>query len=90
VGLRQEHDDALWRISDLLGEVEKERESKTKAKNVSTGLAVQVSQHWARIQTLEAEVVQQREEVRKLQNQVNGDTLVCLVDLLPRIHHLVF
>jgi uncharacterized coiled-coil DUF342 family protein len=56
--LRHEHDDAHQWINDLLGEVEKERESKIEAKNVSVGLAVQVGQHRARIQTLEAEAVQ--------------------------------
>jgi hypothetical protein len=69
-----------------LGEVEKERESKIEAESMSTRLAVQVGQHRARIQTLEAEEVEQREEARKLQEQVNGETLVCLVDFLPRIH----
>jgi hypothetical protein len=39
-GLWQERDDARRRINDLLGEVEKERESKTEAENVSAGLAM--------------------------------------------------
>jgi uncharacterized coiled-coil DUF342 family protein len=40
VRLRQERDNAYRRINDLLGEVEKERESKTEAKNVSAGLTM--------------------------------------------------
>jgi hypothetical protein len=36
------------------------------AENVFAGLTVQVGQHRARIQTLEAEAVQQREGARKL------------------------
>jgi hypothetical protein len=64
--LRQERADAHQRIKDLLGEVERERKSKIDAENVSTGLAVQVGQQWARIQTLEAEAVQQRREAQKL------------------------
>jgi hypothetical protein len=39
--LRLERGDARQRINDLLGEVEKERESKIEAENVSAGLAVQ-------------------------------------------------
>jgi hypothetical protein len=46
--------------------IEPERESKIEAENVSAGLTVRVGLHRARIQTLEAEVVQQREEARKL------------------------
>jgi hypothetical protein len=52
--LRQECGNAHQWINDLLGEVEKERESKIEAKNVSARLAMQVGQHRARIQTLEA------------------------------------
>jgi predicted nucleic acid-binding Zn-ribbon protein len=84
--LRQEHADVHQWINDLLGEVEKERESNIEAESMSARLAVQVGQHRARIQTLEAEVVEQREEAHKLQEQVNGETLVCLVSFLPRIH----
>jgi hypothetical protein len=40
VRLWQEHDNTSQQINNLLGEVEKERESKIEAENVSTGLAV--------------------------------------------------
>jgi hypothetical protein len=45
-------------VNDLRGEVEREREFKVEVENVSVGLAGQVGQHHARIQTLEAEAVQ--------------------------------
>jgi hypothetical protein len=40
--LQQERGNAHQWINDLLCEVEKERESKTEAKNVAVGLAMQV------------------------------------------------
>jgi flagellar biosynthesis chaperone FliJ len=70
--LPQERADTHQQIKDLLSEVERERESKIEAENMSTGLAMQVGQHRARIQTLEDEAVQQREEACKFQEQVNG------------------
>jgi hypothetical protein len=51
----QECADTHRQINDLLGEVEKERELKIEAENVSVGLAVQVGQHRARVHALEAE-----------------------------------
>jgi Fic family protein len=54
VRLWRERADAHQHISDLLSEVEQERESKIEAENVSAELAVEVGQHRARIQTPEA------------------------------------
>jgi hypothetical protein len=53
---RQEHDDARGRINDLLGEVEKERDLKLKAKDISTWLAMEAAWDRAKIHALENEV----------------------------------
>jgi hypothetical protein len=58
-----------------LGELEKERESKIEAENMSVRLAMEVGQHRAWVQALEVEASQQSEEARKMLEQVNGKGL---------------
>jgi hypothetical protein len=58
-----------------LGELEKERESKIEAENMSVRLAMEVGQHRAWVQALEVEASRQSEEARKMLEQVNGKGL---------------
>jgi hypothetical protein len=58
-----------------LGEVEKERESKIEAENMSASLAMEVGQHRAWVQALEVEASWQSEKARKMLEQVNGKGL---------------
>ena len=52
---------------------------------MSAGLAVEVGQRQEEVWRLKAEVTLQRDEVRKLQANVDGKSLVSLVIFLPRI-----
>ena len=52
---------------------------------MSSGLAVEVDQRQEGVRCLEAEVTRQRDEVRKLQADVDGKSPVSLVVFLPRI-----
>jgi hypothetical protein len=53
---RQAHDDTHGWVHDLLGKVQKERDLKLKAEDVSIGLAVEVARGKTKIHTLEIEV----------------------------------
>ena len=53
---------------------------------MSAGLATKVDQHQEEVWRLEAEVTQQRDEVRRIWADVNGKSLVSLVVFVPRIH----
>jgi chromosome segregation ATPase len=80
---RQECADAHRWINDLLGEVEKERESKIKVENMSVELTMQVGQPRARVQALEAEASRQSEEAHKLREQVNSKGLASPIAFFP-------
>jgi hypothetical protein len=54
--VRQERDNTCGQVNDLLGEVERERDLKLKAKDVFVGLVMEVARDKAKIHTLEAEV----------------------------------
>ena len=56
------------------------------AEGVLASLAMVVGQHLEEVWRLEAEVTQQRDEVCKLQVDMDGKPLVSLVVFLPGIH----
>ena len=53
---------------------------------MSSGLAVEVDQRQEGVRCLEAEVTRQRDEVRKLQADVDGKSSISLAVFLPRIY----
>ena len=55
------------------------------ADGVSVRLTMKVSQRQEEVQHLEAKVTLQRDEVRKLQANVDGKSMVSLIVFLPRI-----
>ena len=83
---RQERADSQQRIDHLEDELQGERDLKVVAEGMATGLAVEVGQCQEVVRRLEAEVTQQRDELHRLQADVNGKSLVSLVVFLPGIH----
>ena len=81
----QEHVVAQQWIGHLKNELQRERDLKVAAEGMSAGLAAEVGQRQENIRCLEAEVIRQRDEVRRLRADVNGKSLVSLVVFLPRI-----
>ena len=59
---------------------------KVAAKGVSFGLDTEVGQRQEEVRCLEVEVTRQRNEVHRLQADMDGKSPVSLVVFLPRIH----
>ena len=76
--LRKECDDAQQRINLLGGGLREEKDLKVMEEAVMARLAVEVSQCLEQAWNLEAEVARWRDEVRKLQADVDGKPLVFL------------
>ena len=82
---RQERADAQQRIDHLEDELQGEKDLKVAAEGVSFRLATEVGLRQEEVQHREAEVTQQRHEVRGLWVDVNGKSSISHVVFLPRI-----